>query len=130
LTEISVEYLDGAKEKLGTGLYKPYATSCYNIAEKGPYVYNVTFLTAPKPIKKLTVSVSSFGSQYINYFVQRIGKDTYVPESVETFGKVQNPDRLLSHDNLPCEIGEGDMLLPFKDPSLADEKHGVIITFE
>lgn len=130
LTEIKVEYIDGECSTLGTGLYKPYATSCYNIAEKGPYVYNVTFLTAPKPISNITVSVNSFGSQYINYFIQRIGKDTYSPESVKTFGKVQNSDRLLSHDNLPCEIGEGNMLLPFKKPSLADERHGVVITLK
>ena len=128
LTELSVEYEDGTAETLGKGLYKPYATSCYNIAEKGPYVYNVTFLTAPKPIRKFTVSVRSFGSQYINFFAQRIGKDTYVPESVDSFGKVQNPDRLLTHDNLPCEIGEGNMMLPFKTPSLADDKHGVKVT--
>ncbi len=130
LTEVTAEYCDGETEVLGKSLYKPYATSCYNIAEKGPYVYNVTFLTAPKPIKRVTVSVNSFGSQYVNYVVQRLGKETLEPSSVETFGKVQNPDRLLKHDNLPCEIGEGDMMLPFQTPSLSDVKHGVIISLK
>ena len=129
LIELTAEYEDGEKETLGIGTYKPYATSCYNIAEKGPYVYNVTFLTAPKRIKTLTATVTSHGSAFINYFVQRLGKETVVPLSVDSFGKVTRPERLLSHDNLPSEIGEGDMFLPFKDPALADEKHGVIITF-
>lgn len=130
LIELTAEYEDGEVQSLGKGTYKPYATSCYNIAEKGPYVYNVTFLTEKKRIKTLTATVCSHGSAFINYFVQRLGKETVVPTSVECFGKVTRPDRLLCHDNLPCEIGEGDMFLPFKNPALADEKHGVIITFE
>jgi len=130
LISLDVEYDDGQTEHLGTGIYKPYATSCYNISEKGPYVYNVTFLSAPKKIKKLTVSVSSYGSAFINYFVQRIGKTAFMPKKIESFGKVQNPERLTSADTLPCEIGEGDMIRGFIDPRLADEKHGVVIDFE
>ena len=53
-----------------------------------------------------------------------------MPKKIESFGKVQNPERLTSADTLPCEIGEGDMIRGFIDPRLADEKHGVVIDFE
>ena len=129
IIKLTAEYTDGETEILAKGTYKPYATSCYNISEKGPYVYNVTFLCKPKAISKLRVEVCGFGSANINYFVQRLGKETLVPVEVESFGKVQNPERLLSHDTLSCEIGEGDMILPFRDPALADKAHGVVVTF-
>ena len=130
LISLDVEYSDGTAEHLGTGIYKPYATACYNISEKGPYVYNVTFLTHPTAIKSLTVTVSSYGSSTICYFCQRIGKDTYTPTRIaSTFGRVYAPERLLTNDTLAAEIGDGDMARPFRHRPHADEKHGVVIEF-
>lgn len=130
LITLSVTYSDGSSETLGTGLYKPYATSCYNISEKGPYVYTVTFLTKPQRITELTVSVTSYGSATVNHFTNYVGGKEYHPtEIVSTSGSVKDAERLLVSDTLSAEIGLGDMSLGFKDPAYADLTHSVTIAF-
>ena len=130
LITLEVTYSDGSTERLGTGLYKPYATACYNISEKGPYVYTVTFLTKPISITSLTVSVTSYGSATINHFTNYVlGKDYHPTRVVSTFGTVKDPERLLVNDTLSAEIGIGDMSLGFKDPAVADTVHGVTLAF-
>ena len=127
---LTAEFSDGTEETLARGTFKPYLSACYNISEKGPYVYTVTFLTKPTPIKTLCISVSGFGSTNLVHLANIIEGEAKAPtEIVSTFGRVYAPERVLTANTLSAELGEGDMLLPFRDPDQADLEHGITVAF-
>lgn len=128
---ITVRYEDG-EQKLPEGIYKMLKTACYNIADKGPYLYTVSFvIDGGRKIEELQVDVRGFGNTCIAYLAAYSRGTAYVPVHAEGIsGRVEHPEHLLAYDTRWCSIGHYDMLAAMKDSRLADEVSSVIIRME
>ena len=120
--EITVKYDDG-EAVLKKGIYKPLATSCYYITDKGPYLYTVSFkVDGDRRIEGCRIKVSGFGATSVAYISAWSGGIAYTPCDVtEIFGRVENPEHMLVNDTRHASIGNPDMLLAMANPSIADE---------
>jgi hypothetical protein len=120
--EITVKYDDG-EEVLKKGIYKPLATSCYYITDKGPYLYTVSFeIDGKRRVEGCRIKVSGFGATDVAHVCAWSDGVAYTPREVtETVGRVENPEHMLVNDTRHASIGNPDMLLAMANPSLADE---------
>lgn len=128
--QLTVKYADG-EEKLPVGIYKPLATACYYIADKGPYLYTVSFIIDGKrEICGCDVNVKGFGATTISYISAFQNGKEYVPAKVKAVcGRVENPEHLLDNDTKFASIGNPDMIKAMNDSRLADEVATVAIEF-
>ena len=131
LIAVDITYSDGVTERIGEGIFKPYATSCYNITEKGPYVYTVTILTRAVRVASVRFTVHGNGSTCLCHASHILNGKAASPVSVgNAVGKVIGAERMLKPDTLFAELGEGDMFAGFYNTDLPDTEHSVTLNYK
>lgn len=108
--DVTVKYTDGTSEALSRGVYKPLATACYNIADKGPYFFTFSqIIEGGKDVDGIEISSFGSGNVCFRYVYAESGGYKYLPISVESVGDAENPEHLLIHDSTWCSMGDYDM---------------------
>lgn len=128
LTELCVRH--GAEtefKRIGKDLFKPLCTSNYNISEKGPFTFVVSFIADDiENIAEYKLSFSGYGKTYISYICARHGKTVFVPSQItDSFGKCTQTHSILVNDTTFAAFGYDDMTTVFKDLSKSRDEHGL-----
>ena len=108
----TVRYTDGTSQVFEGSAIKPYATACYNIADKGPYFFIFSrLIDGGKIPESVEFSVYGFGNVCIQHAYITSGGKKYTPVSVEAYGKrVENPDHIIENDSSWTSLGEYSMI--------------------
>lgn len=129
--DLKVKYTDGTEKVWPTGTYKRLATSCYNIADKGPYffIYSI-MLDEGKIPASIEIRTHGCGSFFLHYLYVQQAEITYIPTEIIPVGRVEHPEHLLDFDKKFCAIGDDDMLEALRHDALLNEISGVDIILE
>lgn len=127
--EVTLRYEDG-EEICGKDMFKPIISACYNISDKGPYIYTVSFVTDKSRIpQSCRISVRGFGASYISYVSVFSDSVRYVPSQVKAVcGHVENTSHLMVYDTRWCTIGNSEMIKSMNSYNVSDEVSAVDIS--
>lgn len=125
-----ITYTDGTVEEIPGGIVKPYASACYNIADKGPYFYIFSrLINKAKVPQSVEISTAGVGNVCIQYVMAIRDGVKYLPTSVATYGKyTENPEHLLINDTRWATIGDYSMLDGMTVLGRREERSGIIVT--
>jgi hypothetical protein len=115
----TLEFEDGAIEKVAEGVYKEFEM------KDAFFTFEFPYETRKKPVA-LTVESWLYGGIGIAYAEIATETAVFAPAAVaETVGRVTDASNLLVNDLRYCWMGESDMAELFRTPSLASRKHSV-----
>ena len=128
---ITVKFADGTEHVFEPQVYKPLATACYNIMDKGPFFFNFTqIIPNCKEITSVEISSRGAGNVCFNYVWADLGGDRYVPSEVSATGYAEHPEHLLVFDKRWCSMGSYDMTKGVVDHKATTEKTVVTLTMK
>ena len=129
---VTVIYSDGREQELAPGAYHPLGTANYNIMDKGPYIYTVSFLIeGNKIVKGCRVSAAGYGNLCITHIIAFTNGKWYYPCNVKAMcGRVENEKHILVNDTRWCSLGNYDIMECMVHRELSKETASIEIEME
>ena len=129
---ITVIYSDGSEQEFSPGVYHPLGTANYNIMDKGPYIFTVSFLVdGNKKVAGCRVSAAGYGNLCITHITAFNNGKWCSPRNVKVLcGRVENEKHILFNDTRWCSLGNYDIIGCMVNRELSKETASIEIEME